>query len=123
MNSADIDPKIKTLRVGTVVRVREGAYYHVALMGDRIIHGERSVLSFAAQAGGFIEQPYSAFAHGREATVEGYLGNLAPRLVMRRAREARSKSYSWAHFNCEHFVRYAHGVPIESPQVRQWAAL
>ena len=117
------DSRITTLPVGVVVRVWVGAYFHVALMSDRTMAGERSVLSFSPQAGGFIEQPYSAFAEGRAVTVDGYFGTLPPWIVMDRARAARWKAYSWTQFNCEHFVRHAHGVPVESPQVRQWTVV
>jgi hypothetical protein len=31
--------------------------------------------------------------------------------------------YSWITFNCEHFVRHAHDVAVESPQLKRWATL
>ena len=106
--------------IGTVIRVSHNWYDHVGLIGDRYIMGERSVIAFSAQAGGLVEQAYSAFAAGRTVTIDGYLGVLPPETVVRRARMKREQTYSWTNFNCEHFVRYAHGVPIESPQLRQW---
>lgn len=108
---------------GTVVRVSHGLYDHVALLGDRQIGGERSVLAFCAEADGFIEQPLSAFACGREVKVDGFPGRLPPMIVLRRARAMQGRRYSWLDFNCEHFVRHAHGLPTESPQLRQWAFL
>lgn len=111
------------LVVGTVLRVSHGWYYHVGLMGDRILHGEPSVLAFSADAKGYVEQPYSAFAFGRLVTIDGYLGSLPPAIVMQRARLKQGQAYSWTDFNCEHFVRYAHGVPIESPQLREWTLI
>jgi len=114
-------PSVWELPTGTVIRVRLDWYDHVALLGDRLIGTERSVLAFSANAGGFIEQPYSEFAQDRKVTVEGYLGNLAPEIVMQRARAKHGQPYSWASFNCEHFVRHAHGVTVESPQVKDWA--
>jgi hypothetical protein len=113
--------EIWTLPAGTVVQVNSGLYNHVALIGDRLIMGERSVLAFSAQAGGFVEQPYSAFAVGRAVGIDGYPGRLPSQTVMQRARLKQGQAYSWMDFNCEHFVRYAHGLPIESPQLRQWA--
>lgn len=118
-----VQQKILALPSGTVIRVNDGLYDHVALTGDRIFNGERSVLAFSAQANGFVEQPYSAFARGRRVTIDGYLGGLLPEVVMQRARLKRGQAYSWTNFNCEHFVRYAHGVPVESPQLRQWTFL
>jgi Lecithin retinol acyltransferase len=106
---------------GTVVRVSHDWYDHVALLSEREIGGERSVLAFSAQAGGFTEQPFTEFANGRAVTIEGYLGRLPPATVIARARSTRRWRYSWTGFNCEHFVRHAHGVEIKSPQLRQWA--
>lgn len=107
------------LPVGTVIRVNNGLYSHVGLLGDRFINGERSVLSFSAEAHGFNEEPFSAFSRGRPVVCDGYLGNLPPAIVMWRARMKAGQAYSWLSFNCEHFVRHAHGVPAESPQLQQ----
>ena len=111
------------LPAGTVVRVRHGFYEHVAMLGEQTIGGERVVVSFSAQAGGFVEEPFSIFARGQTVVIEGYLGVLPPAVVMQRARLKRGLAYSLSDFNCEHFVRYAHGVSVESPQLRQWAFL
>jgi hypothetical protein len=111
------------LPAGTVVRVSHGLYDHVALLGDREVSGERGVVAFSADAGGFVEQPFSALAGTRTVNVDGYLGKLPPAVVLQRARAMRGRSYSWANFNCEHFVRQAHGLLVESPQLRRWALL
>lgn len=108
---------------GTVVRVRQGFYDHIAMLGDHAMGGERAVVAFSAQAGGLVEEPFSAFARGQAVVIEGYLGSLPPAVVMQRARMKQGQAYSLSEFNCEHFVRYAHGVPVESPQLRQWAFL
>lgn len=120
---SQVQQHIATLRAGTVIKVNHGLYDHVGLVGDYFIQGERSVLAFSAQAGGFVEQPFSDFANGRTVTVHGYPGTLPPEMVMLRARLKRGQPYSWNTFNCEHFVRYAHGVHVESPQLRQWTFL
>jgi hypothetical protein len=111
------------LPAGTVVRVRRGFYEHVAMLSEHAIGGERAVVSFSAQSEGFVEEPFSIFARGQTVVIEGYLGILPPAVVMQRARMKRGQAYSLSDFNCEHFVRYAHGVPVESPQLRQWAFL
>ncbi|WP_395055601.1 lecithin retinol acyltransferase family protein [Polaromonas sp.] len=108
---------------GTVIRVSRGFYDHVALLSDRQIHGERGVLSFSSKSGGLVEESFSAFSAGRRVSVDGYLGSTPPARVMQRARLKHDQAYSWTEFNCEHFVRYAHGVLIESPQLQKWAAL
>lgn len=105
---------------GSVIRVGCALHDHVAFLGDGVVDGERSVLSFSAQTAGPAELSMSAFAASRTVTVDGYLGGSTPEAVMPRARAKREQSYSWTEFNCEHFVRYAHGVPLESPQLQQW---
>lgn len=112
-----------SLPAGTVVRVNCGFYDHVALLSDGLINGERGVLSFSAQTRGLAELGMSAFAGDRTVVIDGYLGALPPESVMWRARLKFGHGYSWTEFNCEHFVRYAHGVPLESPQLQQWAFL
>lgn len=112
-----------SLPAGTVIRVNCGLYDHVALLGDGLINDERSVLSFSAQTRGLAELGMSTFAGGRAVTIDGYLGSQPPEWVMLRARLKFGQGYSWTEFNCEHFVRYAHGVLLESPQLQKWGVL
>jgi len=123
MIHTNIQQNIWELPAGTVIRVRHDWYDHVGLLGDHPIVGERSVLAFSAKEQGFVEQAFHAFAQGRQVRVEGYPGLLPPAIVMHRARLKRGQAYSWVDFNCEHFVHYAHGLPMKSPQLRQWAFL
>jgi len=51
---------------------------------------------------------------------DGYPGELAPLEVLRRARsELETPWLVWR--NCEHFVHWAHGLEMRSPQLRQRA--
>lgn len=109
--------------VGTVVRVSHLFYNHVGLIGDRLVGGERTVLSFSSKFGGFVEEAWSAYSNRSDVTVEGYLGDLPGSVVMERARMKQDVPYSMGAFNCEHFVRFAHRVPVESPQLSQWLQL
>ena len=111
------------LPAGTIIHVDIGSYRHVGLLGDRFMKSERGVLSFSAEAKGFVEEPLSAFSGGRPVVCDGYLGELPSWVVMQRAREMAGQPYSLFSFNCEHFVRYAHGVPMESPQLQQVGAI
>jgi hypothetical protein len=45
------------------------------------------------------------------------MGNLPPEVVLHRARSIQGRACSLTDFNCEHFVRHAHGVEIKSPQL------
>jgi len=108
---------------GTVVRVNCGWYDHVGLLGEPRINSERSVLSFSAKCGGFVEQTLTQFSSGRTVVADGFPSGLHPDVVMRRARSLRGRDYSWLSFNCEHFVRFAHDLTVESPQLRNWLAV
>lgn len=119
MNTSTIQCDLRLLLVGTVLRVSHDLYDHVGLLSDRLIQGERSVLSFSAAADGLVEEPYSAFSAGRPVFSDGYLGHLPPEVVLQRARSKFGQVYSWTQFNCEHLVRYAHGVRVESPQFQR----
>jgi hypothetical protein len=123
MNITRRQQSVWELPAGTVIRVRHDWYYHVGLIGDHFLGEERSVLAFSADAKGFLEQPYSEFAKGRVVTVDGYPGVMPAVTVLQRARANRGRPYSWVGFNCEHFVRQAHGLPVESPQLKEWTIL
>ena len=45
MNSGLFQPVPALWRIGEVVQVPAGLYFHVGLVGDRVIGGERSVLA------------------------------------------------------------------------------
>jgi hypothetical protein len=111
---------LSNLLPGTVLRVSHGLYDHVGLLSDIGIDGERTVVSFSARSGGLLEERFSQFADGREVLVDGYPGQLPPFVVLARARALGRRAYAWLTFNCEHFIRHAHGIPEESPQLRQW---
>lgn len=115
------DPsKLQQLLPGTVLRLNRGLYDHVGILGEYTGHCERQVLSFAAGPVSLVEMPFSRFAAGCVVKVDGYLGQLAPEAVLAEARRiGTQRRYSWLGFNCEHFVRAAHGVALESPQLGQ----
>ncbi len=119
----DHTQNIDELVAGTILRVSHGLYDHVGLVSDRYLNGERAVISVSAVYGGVTEEPFSAFSGGRTVYNDGYPGTLDPYWVISRARAADAKRYSWTNFNCEHFVRDAHGLKIESPQLRAFVAM
>ena len=48
--------------------------------------------------------------------VIGYLGNLSPQQVLQRARSRIGETWN-LFWNCEHFVKWAHGLRPRSPQL------
>lgn len=118
MNQIADHSNLQQLLPGTVLRISRGLYDHVALLGEYAWAGERQVLSFGREAFSLQEIPFSKFVSGRTIKIDGYLGQLAPQVVLAQARRIGvQRRYSWLGFNCEHFVRAAHGAAIESPQL------
>jgi hypothetical protein len=101
---------------GNVVAISAGFVTH---MGIVTAHG--TVLTNSSRYGCVCEQSTKAFAAGRPLRMIGYLGNLEPAEVVRRAKSQIGRRYKLFSFNCEHFVRWAHGLRPESGQV--WSAV
>lgn len=110
--------RFTNVSAGTVVRAGRGFYSHVGMLAGYNIAGQRLVLSHSPK--GIVEEPIDVFAEGNFVNVEGYLGKLNPSEVLARARSQRGATYSLLGRNCEHFVRFAHGIPEESPQLQGW---
>lgn len=111
------------LKPGHVIRVHFPFFTHVGLLTGRHMNGEPSVLSFSQAARGLREQPLSEFVGQRQWVLEGYPGQLPAHEVLRRAWSQQHRPYSLLGFNCEHFIRFAHGLHVESPQVQFAVAL
>lgn len=107
-------------RAGTVVSVSRGIYRHVGILTGEFTGFDAGVISFSSR--GVVEETLTSFANGTTVRIEGYPGQLPPPLVVGRARGLSMPTYSWLSMNCEHFVRLAHGLPVESPQARAWFA-
>lgn len=70
-----------------------------------------------------VEESLDTFRVQGDLRVDGYLGSLPPEMVLARARAKLGTSYSLFNWNCEQFVRYAHGLNQESPQLATVASL
>jgi hypothetical protein len=110
---------------GAVVSVWRGFYHHVALLAEAPPGFERRVISLNPGPPGtqLREETVSEFARGKEVVVRSTPRVLHPHWVLARARSGQHPPYSWLEFNCDHFVRFAHGVPVESPQLQAWVAV
>jgi len=116
---------LSTLPAGTVVAVSRGLYKHVGLLTEPVVNQERHVISL--NPGGprrqVIEEPISVFARGQSVQVVPMDSALPNWSVLARARSRQHPHYSWVTFNCEHFVRFALGHKLESPQLAIWAII
>jgi hypothetical protein len=95
-----------------------GPFRHVGLLGDRWIGGNLTVISCSRRRGEVVEESWDEFRQGQLVTLENYLGSRSPEVVLARAREAIGTRWNLVTFNCEHFVRRAHGVREQSPQLQ-----
>ena len=107
---------------GTVVSVDRGLYRHFGILTEPQLGRERHVISLNPEAQ-LAEEPLSLFCRGQQPGWHPPLSAISSQEVLSRARSRNHPAYSWTNFNCEHFVCFAFGVPLDSPQVRRFAAL
>ena len=93
-----------------------GFWQHVGiLVPDDQFGFRRSVISRTQK--GLIRQPVEEFAGGKYFSSVDYPGDLPWWMVVERAELAVvNRPYHATDSNCDHFVRYCHGVKEESPQ-------
>lgn len=110
---------------GTIISVERGLYRHFGVLAELVAGRERQVLSFNPGPVGrqVVEESLSAFCRAEVPRIEPPFSQVAPSVVLARARSGQHPDYSWMFFNCEHFVRFAHGLRPESPQAATWGML
>lgn len=108
---------------GTVLSSGRIGYRHFGIVTDKYVNGLPTVISNAGDHGKVVEQPLAEF-HGKwDLKIEGYWGSLPYQEVLARGRGQVGSIYSLFTWNCEHFVRFAHGIKPESPQLAAIAAV
>jgi len=116
-----MDGKRQEFSPGSVVEVCFPLFKHYAIASDRRVDRRPTLIGLSYRTGSVEEEPWRVAAGDREVRLSNIQGPLPGLLVVKRARAcARRTDISWNLFtrNCEHFVRAAHGLPVESPQVR-----
>ena len=108
---------------GTVVYVPAyGFWRHKGIVSDGW-QGRKPMVLCNSPTGGVVEQSWDEFFQGEPLRIENYPGSLPPNEVMRRARSRLGEKYVLLAFNCDHYKNYAHGLPVESEQLRATFAL
>lgn len=119
------DISLNQLTPGTVIAVRYSMYKHFAIVSDNRednkIDGMPNLISLSYRTHGVQEEPWHTVVGNRNIEKSNIQGSCPTELVLSRAREFidRKVKYQLFTFNCEHFVRYAHGLPMESIQVKR----
>lgn len=112
---------MQALVPGTVIAVDLGPIRHVGIITDRTIHGWPMVISASKRTGCVTEESVHEFANGRKVHILDIVGNLPWKEVLRRARSQIGRRWDLFLGNCEHFVRWSHGLKPTSPQL--WAGI
>ena len=107
---------------GSIVSKRKGLFQHFALISDSRAGGMVWVIETSPEFG-VIERPYWEFCGNHPIQQHGFPGGLHRREVMERARSLVGQPYDAINNNCEHFVRWCHGLERESPQLKRFVAL
>ena len=113
-----------SLLPGDVIAVRYPMYKHFAIVSDQedTFHGVTTpnLISLSYRTGTVQEESWHIVVGNKAVEKSTISGNKPSRSVLSRARTCMQLGiqYDLLTFNCEHFVRYAHGLAIESIQVK-----
>lgn len=109
--------------ISVPVATEVGLVSHKGVMSDGVgPDGLPTVIHNAKLFGYIVESSMTEFCLRAQGPVcaEGYPSVLSPEDVLARARSQMGQPWRvW--FNCEHFARWAHDQPVESPQLRRKA--
>ncbi len=110
---------------GTPVYIRFGLIFrHHGIVSDRRVDGAPRVISNSRRAGGVVEETWSVFADGMRVRRNRRLtSNLRPAEIVRRARAWSGRPYDVLFRNCDHHVRHALGLAVQSPQLQSVVAV
>lgn len=114
--------ELLAIAAGAVVGANRGLYTHVGILTEPLLGLERRVISLNPGTQ-VLEEPISVFARGQPLLLQPKLSSIHPTIALTRARSGLHPSYSWTEFNCEHFLCFAFGVPLQSPQLQRFVVL
>lgn len=100
---------------GTTVKIWCATYWHYGLIdqsGIRVIHNSK-------KHGKVVRELLEAFASGAEVHICDEVFSRNVMAAIQRAEKAIGLRYDLWKANCEHFVRWAHGLEPTSPQLER----
>jgi len=109
--------------LGSIVYVQFGLIRHYGIISGINELGEILVVSNSKALGCVTEELLKDFSMGKQTVVEGYPSNCSSSYVIERARSQLGRKYELYSDNCEHFVRWAHHLKPESPQLQFFSIL
>jgi len=105
---------MNNLTPGTIVSVDVGLVTHLGIISDRAGY----IISNSLRSGQVTEEPVNVFTNGKTIKVHNYPSKKIPEDVIARAKSKIGQAYSLISWNCEHFVRWVHGLKVESKQLQ-----
>ncbi len=118
MNNNIVLSSVRGFRPGDVVAVIYDTYNHYAIVSDRRVDGLPNLIALTRRKGNVCEESWAAGTQGatvRKSHIKGFLP--ADKILGKARSMIGKKRYDLFSDNCEHFVRWAHGLPVESKQV------
>ncbi len=105
--------------LGRIVAIKIGPVEHFAVTSLQPPYNEPALISLSRRRGAVTEEPWNEVIGTRPWRYATELeGSLAPHQILARARsKVGAHGYSLLERNCEHFVRWAAGLKVESKQV------
>ena len=107
--------KFRKLFPGTTVKIWCETYWHFGLIdqtGVRVIHNSK-------KHGKVVRESLVDFAGGADVLVCDEVFSRNVTAAIQRAEKAIGLAYNLWSANCEHFVRWAHGLEPASPQLQR----
>ncbi len=110
-----------SLPPGSIISIRYPLYNHFAIVSDSLDDGNPNLISLSYRTGCVLEESWNTVVGKRPFELSRIQGNESADTVLTRARSFISSDikYNLLTFNCEHFVRLVHGLPVKSKQVRR----
>ncbi len=114
-----------SLHAGDVIAIRYSLYKHFAIVSDQ--HSKYlgtsypNLISLSYRTGTVLEEPWHKVVGQNLVEKSNISGTDSQYAILQRARNSIQMNikYDLLKFNCEHFVRFAHGLPIESVQIQK----
>jgi len=101
-------------KAGTTLRLDFGTYFHYGISDGKgsVIHNSKKYLKVTKES-------EEKFAEGKNIQLSD-ISSQDPDGAVVRAKQYLEMPYNLISNNCEHFVRLAHGLEVESTQIKQY---
>ena len=112
--------KPPALTPGQVIAIRHPLFKHFAIVSDCFDNDTPRLISLSYRKSSVQEERWQDVVGNRQFEISNIEGHYSREIILARARRYLSCDikYNLITFNCEHFARLIHGLPVESVQVK-----